>query len=58
MSLGSTNLISLLNRKTLLLRDLVGQGTGNPLAAHVVGAGVGGELQDGSLSVLSARDDL
>ena len=58
MSLGSTNLISLLNRKRLLLSDLICQGAGNPLASHVVGTGVGGVLEDSSLSVLSAGDNL
>jgi hypothetical protein len=37
---------------------LIGEGTWGPLAAQVLGLGVGGELEDGSLSVLSVGDDL
>merc|ERR1711957_576984 len=36
---------------------LIGKGTGNPLSTEVVGMGVGGELQDGTLGVWSAGDD-
>ena len=42
----------------LLLRVLVGQCSWHPLAAKVVGVGVGGKLQHGSLGILSRRDDL
>ncbi len=41
-----------------LLGVLIGKGTWGPLATEVLGLGVGGELQDGSLSVLSGGDDL
>jgi hypothetical protein len=41
-----------------LLGVLIGKGTWGPLATEVLGLGVGGELQDSSLSVLSGRDDL
>jgi len=37
---------------------LIGKGTGNPLSTEVVGMGVGSELQDGTLGVWSAGDDL
>ena len=42
----------------LLLGVLVSKSTWDPLATHVVGTGVCGELEDGSLSVLSGGDDL
>ncbi len=41
-----------------LLGVLIGKSTWGPLATEVLGLGVGGELQDSSLSVLSGRDDL
>jgi hypothetical protein len=41
-----------------LLGVLIGKGTWGPLATEVLGLGVGGELEDGSLSVLSGGDDL
>lgn len=62
MSLGSTNLIFIFNKKDIeqnvLLRDLVGKGSRDPLASHVVCAGGRGELKDSSLSIVSSRDDL
>jgi len=45
-------------KKIILLGVLVSEGTGGPLATQVLGLGVGGELEDGSLSVLSVGDDL
>ena len=42
----------------VLLGVLIGKGTWGPLATEVLGLGVGGELEDGSLSVLSGGDDL
>ena len=45
-------------KKNILLGVLIGEGTWGPLAAQVLGLGVGGELEDGSLSVLSVGDDL
>lgn len=42
----------------VLLGVLIGKGTWGPLATEVLGLGVGGELEDGSLSILSAGDDL
>jgi hypothetical protein len=47
-----------LAKKSVLLGVLIGEGTWGPLAAQVLGLGVGGELEDGSLSVLSVGDDL
>ena len=44
--------------KHILLGVLIGKGTWGPLATEVLGLGVGGELEDSSLSVLSAGDDL
>ena len=41
-----------------LLGVLIGKGTWGPLATEVLGLGVGGELEDGSLSILSGGDDL
>jgi hypothetical protein len=41
-----------------LLGVLIGKSTWGPLATEVLGLGVGGELEDGSLSVLSGGDDL
>jgi hypothetical protein len=41
-----------------LLGVLIGKGTWGPLATEVLGLGVGGELEDGSLGVLSVGDDL
>lgn len=34
-----------------LLGVLIGKGTGNPLSTEVVGFGVGGEFEDGSLGI-------
>lgn len=45
-------------KKNILLGVLIGEGTWGPLAAQVLGLGVGGELENGSLSVLSVGDDL
>lgn len=45
-------------KKNILLGVLVSKGTGGPLATQVLGLGVGGELEDGSLGVLSVGDDL
>ena len=45
-------------KKSVLLGVLIGEGTWGPLAAQVLGLGVGGKLEDGSLSVLSVGDDL
>lgn len=42
----------------LLLGVLVSKSTGNPLSAKIVSSSVGGELQDGSLSVLTRRHNL
>jgi hypothetical protein len=47
-----------LAKKSILLGVLIGEGTWGPLATQVLGLGVGGELEDGSLSVLSVGDDL
>jgi hypothetical protein len=47
-----------LAKKNILLGVLIGEGTWGPLAAQVLGLGVGGELENGSLSVLSVGDDL
>ena len=44
--------------KHILLGVLIGKGTWGPLATEVLGLGVGSELEDSSLSVLSAGDDL
>ena len=41
-----------------LLGVMVGKSSGNPLATEVVGLGVSGELEDSSLGVRSAGDDL
>ena len=41
-----------------LLGVLIGKSTWGPLSTEVPGLGVGGELEDGSLSVLSGGDDL
>lgn len=40
------------------LGELIGESTWDPLATHVVGTGVCGELKDGTLSVLTGRDNL
>jgi hypothetical protein len=45
-------------KKSVLLGVLVSEGTGGPLATQVLGLGVGGELEDGSLGVFSVGDDL
>ncbi len=45
-------------REIVLLGVLIGKGTWGPLATQVLGLGVGSELEDGSLSVLSVGDDL
>ena len=45
-------------KKSILLGVLIGEGTWGPLSTQVLGLGVGGELEDGSLSVLSVGDDL
>ena len=42
----------------LLSGVLVGKGTGNPLSTEVFSVGVGGELEDGSLGIGSAGNDL
>ena len=42
----------------LLLSVLIGEGSWRPLSTHVVGLGVGSELQHGSLGVVSAGHDL
>ena len=42
----------------LLLGVLVSQSTRGPLATEVVGLGVGGELEDGALSVLARGHNL
>lgn len=41
-----------------LLGVVIGKGTGNPLATEVVSTGVGGELEDGTLSVLAGGHNL
>jgi hypothetical protein len=41
-----------------LLGVVIGEGTGNPLTTQVVGTSVGGELEDGTLSVLTGRNNL
>jgi hypothetical protein len=45
-------------KKSVLLGVLIGKSTWGPLATQVLGLGVGGELEDGSLGVLSVGDDL
>ena len=40
------------------LGELIGESTWDPLATHVVGTGVCGKLKDGTLSVLTRRDNL
>jgi len=47
-----------LAKKSILLGVLICEGTWGPFATQVLGLGVGGELEDGSLSVLSVGDDL
>ena len=42
----------------LLLRVLVSKRTWDPFSTEVVGAGVGGELENGSLGVLARGHDL
>ena len=41
-----------------LLGVVIGESTGNPLATEVVSTGVGGELEHGTLSVLSGGHNL
>jgi hypothetical protein len=57
---GSKNLLFNIkpSKDHLLLGVLVGKGTGGPLATEVVSLGVGGELEDSSLGVLSVGDYL
>lgn len=45
------------SRLEVLLGVLVSKSTWDPLATHVVGASVCGELEDGSLGVLTGRDN-
>jgi hypothetical protein len=45
-------------RKKVLLGVLVSEGSWGPFASQVVGLGIGGELKDGSLGVLSVGNDL
>jgi hypothetical protein len=42
----------------LLSGVLIGKCTGNPLSTEVVGLGIGGELEDGSLGIGSAGANL
>lgn len=41
-----------------VLGVVIGKGTGNPLSTEVVSTGVGGELKDGTLGVLTGGDNL
>ena len=48
----------LIRSQNLLLGVVIGQVSWSPLSSNVVSLGVGGKLEDGSLSVFSIGDDL